>query len=590
MADTPFMNRGQTLRDIVAKITKARTAALALAVSLAAEIDALDAVAETAQQAISARFEYASNTITTKILSEELEHLTLALRRRFEEIADDITIWTARKRAALEAEQVAVDAALEQAADASAAIDAISGEAPDAILADRPAAQHAQLIRVAAVLAALPSRPLEPIDMRLEDASGINVVDLPTLQRLLASLGHLVVVRGAQAKDVALSPPPRFVRPGRALHVSLSLAPSWGPLLPSDDVPATLTQLAAHVSGHLVTLDGSPLNVPLSVTPDPAARLSLTLTFPLPPTIPLGTQLSLAICVGAVAIPPPVDCITISCGVRAGLQITAIPSATPDDDYRCPVALHSGILCVPRASGDDDGDVVSVVCDAFDAEGAPLPSPPIDLFAVESMQAMTAAEVGNWWPAGLQPPSGSMIVICRATTRNLKLCAADEADVFFVEMEDTAKRDTPARPLWCASLAHGQTSCVGLAALSRAGVVIVGACSRDGFLAVHSLATGEPIARSSPLFHAANIAADDSCFCANPCAVGAGSRSRPADVFVSAREALYRRSGDVGTFRVYHFRWYGAELTLQVRRRDHGEGISQIVAPPPSPPFSIRDS
>ena len=129
MADAPFTNHGQTLRDLVARFAKAKTTALALAASLAAEIDALNAVAEASQHALSVRFEHTSNTIVTKVLSEELEFLTLALRRRFEEIADDITACAARKRAALEAEQVAVDAALEQAADASAVMDEISAEA-----------------------------------------------------------------------------------------------------------------------------------------------------------------------------------------------------------------------------------------------------------------------------------------------------------------------------------------------------------------------------------------------------------------------------------------------------------------------------
>ena len=444
------------------------------------------------------------------------------------------------------------------------------------ILADRHVAEHALLIQATDALAALPSLPLEPIGMRLEDAEAGDDTDMTTEQRLLASLGRLVVVRGARASDVLLALPPRFARPGRALHLTLSLAPAWGPLLPSDDVSASLVHLAAHVRGHLVTLDGSPLEVPLSVTPDAAPRLSLTLAFTLPPTIPLGTQLTVALCVGAVAIPPPIDCVTMSQGIRAGLRITVTPAEAVDDDYRRPVALHSGILCVPHVPDEYDD---RVVFDAFDAEGTPLPPHPLGLFGgpQESMQAMAGAEVDSWWPGGLQPPCRSMVVVCRATMSNLKLYAVDEEAVYYDETAGTARRETAARPLWCASLADGQTSCVALAALSRAGVIIVGACSRDGFLAVHSLATGEPLARSSLLFHAVNIAADDSGFCADAGAVGAASRSRPADVFVSAREALYRHSGDVGTFRVYHFRWYGAELTSQVCGGQNEEGTAYIM-------------
>lgn len=550
-----------SLRDLWDHIATAKTSVLVLATALAAEVDSLDASIEAVRQALSARFELAVGAIAPDSLAEESESLTLALRRRFDEISQDIDAIVVRKKAALEAEQVAVDSALERVADASAALaePESSTESPDA------SPSEAQLGRLATLLATFPLLPLEPAGVRLEDAEAVNETDMNKEQRLLASLGRLVVVRGARASDIFLDPPPHFGRPGRTLRLSLSLAPGWGPTLPSDDVPSTLSHLAAHVSGRLLTLDGTPIDAPLTVVPGVSHSPAVTLSFALPASVAIGTKLNAVIAVGAVPLPPPGNPIIVACGVGAGLRLEAIPAVNEDTDYRRPVPLASGILCVPRVR-----TLVTAACafDAFDMDAAALPPHPPGLFGLAEdgpVQGMTAAEAGSWWPEKVQPAAGALLVVCRASDDRLSLFAALEATACSEEGLLAAEEGAPpAQPFWRVTVDGGPTYCNGLAALPRAGIVVVGACGPDGFLAVHSLATGEPLARSSDVFYACHVAADeseDATSDAEAAAPGAG-RGQHADIFVAARNN--RGNGEAGVFYVYRFHWDGVDLVSRV--------------------------
>ena len=537
-------------------------AAQALAVSLAAEIDALEGDAEAVRHALFAKFVVATNAIPTAMLPDERVRLSLVLRRRFDEISESVDAALVRKRAALEAEQVAVDSVIEQIAAASSAPHESSAEAADAALSGQ---EQGRLVRLDAMLASLPSRPLEPRGIRLVDVGDICGEGMALEERLLASLGRLVVVRGARASDVMLAPPPRFARPGRPLRLSLRLGPSWSPPLPSDDVSATLAHLAAHVSSNVAFLDGTPLDAPLAVTPDPPQSSSVTVSFAIPPSVALGARLSLAISVGAVRVPSAVDFILVSCGVTPGLSIHAGPSAHEENDYRVPVPLASGVICAPR---NRMFELSATAFDAFDSDGAPLPPHAPCLFGHEEVgfvQAMAAAEVGCWWPQEPRPACGAMIVVCRAKLGRLAVFAASEATACSAETPVVGDDVVATRPFWSINIDDGPCYCRGLAALSRAGVAVVGTWGPDGFLSVHSLATGEPLARSPVVLFAGPIAADDSAV-VEDAARAAGQDGRYADVFVSAREAPSRRpSGEAGTFQVYRFRWTGKELVSQVR-------------------------
>jgi len=206
--------------------------------------------------------------------------------------------------------------------------------------------------------------------------------------------------------------------------------------------------------------------------------------------------------------------------------------------------------------------------DAYDAEGSKIPSHPDGLFGLPDdgpVQAVAATELGCWLPdsEGWQPAGGgSIVVVCRGEDRTYTLVAADEAFLYHDRDAVATMKAASVQPLWSVVLKAKPQYCNGLIALSRASIVIIGACDDNGFLAVHSLASGKPLARSSKLFSAAHIAADDSGFVRKAKAVG-----RHADVFVSAREALYEHSGDDGTFNIYHFCWTGWELIPQVRQR-----------------------
>lgn len=539
--------------------------AQALAVSLAAEVEVLDAAAEAARQALFANFEVSCNAIPTTTLPDERERLTLVLRRRFDEISEEITSCAARKRAALEIEQVAVDGAIEQVAAARNSLYESPSESPDAALSDQ---EQPQLVRLANVLAALPSRPLEPRGIRLVDVGDIGCEGMALEQRLLASLGRLVVVRGARAGDVRLAPPPRFACPGRLLRLSLYLGPSWSPHLPSDDVQATLLHLAAHVNGSLSFEDGTPIDAPLAVTPDPPQSSSVTVSFAIPLSVALGARLNFAISVGGFRVPSSTDFILVSRGVPPGLKIDAIPAAHEENDYRRPVPLASGVLCAPRNRLFESSDTAF---DAFDSDGAELPPHPPSLFGREDVgfvQAMAAAEVGSWWPQEPRPARGAMIIVCRAKLGSLAVIAAPEAAACPTVMPAAGGDAAAARPFWHINIGKGPSYCNGLAALSRSGVAVVGTCGPDGFLSVHSLSTGEPLAPSSAVLFAGHIAADDSGVVGETAeAAAAGQACRHADVFVSAREPRNRPSGDAGNFHVLQFRWTGKELTSQVEGR-----------------------
>ena len=547
--------RASSLRELWDHIASAKISLLALAAALAADVDSLDATIEAVRQALSARFELAAGAIP-RSLAEESASLALVLRRRFDEISQGIDAIMMRKKAALEAEQVAVDSALEQVADVSAALaePASSIESPDS---------EAELDRLAAFLATFPALPVEPTGVRLVDAESVDDTDMTTEQRLLGGLGRLVVVRGARVSDVLLAPPPHFAHPGRLLRLSLSLAPAWGPPLPTDDVPATLAHLAARVSGKLLTLDGMPLDAPLVVTPNVSHSPAVTVAFALPASVAIGTRLMVVISVGAVPLPPPANSIVVACGVDPGLRLEAIPAIDEDNDYRRPVPLTSGVLCVPRARSL----VASTTAfDAFDMDAAALPPHPAGLFGLVDdgpVQAMTAAEVGSWWPGKVQPATGAMIVVCRVSGDRLAIFAAPEATACAAEREVPAAEEgaTPAQPFWRVTLDDGPVYCNGLTALSHAGIVVVGACGPGGFLSVHSLATGELLARSPAVFYACHVAAYESDDAAADAAPAAGC-GRQADIFVAARNN--RGNGEAGIFQVYRFRWSGVDLVPQV--------------------------
>ena len=65
-------------------------AAQALAVFLAAEIDALEGDAEAVRHALFAKFVVATNAIPTAMLPDERVRLSLVLRRRFDEISESV--------------------------------------------------------------------------------------------------------------------------------------------------------------------------------------------------------------------------------------------------------------------------------------------------------------------------------------------------------------------------------------------------------------------------------------------------------------------------------------------------------------------
>lgn len=484
-----------------------------LAIALVQELESLSSKCEAARLKLTARLSEVLDDLGEFPLPEH-ERIVVLLRDRYASMSTAIDMIYARKCAALEAEQVRVDGALELVATL-----------------------HADSAALFETLKALPRAPVEPSEVRL-DIPAVDDSDVPLESRVLSRLGRLVAVRPASASEVSVTSLQPFARAGKPLLLLVHLSSTFGQQLDaSDDIPGTLTVLSRHLEGSISVSAPAGADPIVASASDATAeticdvevnsvKSFVEVRFELPVILQVGWIIRASISVAgkdAVTVEFPVIL-----GLPPGLRLSN--DVVQKEDYCCPAVSSSGVIYRPTG-------VAHTGIERFSSAGIRLaPLLPVTDLMLSSQASVVAVATAETAEEGRNRP---LLLACTFSTYKTEVPGASLAA--FAESSEVEGGSVSL--VWKTHI-KGCMHSFGVAALPRHGVVAVGSCADDGFIGIFDFSTGKERARA-PARYGALVAADD----------------KHGFVYASANWPR----GTIQGFGISMFRWDGSELISEVR-------------------------
>ena len=393
-------------------------------------------------------------------LRESRAALHAAIDARCDDLGESINTAEARKRACLERELVAVDAALESWRAESGAVREAATSLPDSELASQYAALSSRLDAMEKMLQALPTAVVEPPRVGLQ-------TDAPAIHSRIADFGRVIAPLSVTAADLTLHGEPSTLRQGivqmylrlGARHAEQSteeLEVSLGMLVGTTIVDSTLEGGVVH-----------PRSLESSITHNAAERC-LCISFEVPPFFS-SVHIRHVCVTGQIIAGFP---LTLSARphIQAPMQIkgAAVDFVMPP----C-ISPEGRVYCLPG-----NGPELLI----FDFDGTPLPG-----ISVVSA-GLSSADI---WVAYAPHVDTPLLIVAEAAGRASRIMAIDPIG----------------HSVRWASTAGNDSSFCGIAVLPDLGAVFV---SSANVLYAHRLSDGARVGRLSVPGQHWNLTADPS--------------------------------------------------------------------------------